>query len=260
MKKVALFSLVIGILMSCNNEKTIDKTQDTVNQVDTLTYIYDSVKVYSKNIVKVDTAKAVVKYPVFKSKELNDYIERQVFNYFGEEEKVTGYQNIASSFIKGYDDFYAENKSTSESWFLLINIKVLTQQPTYISLQYTHSDYAGGAHANTNISYLNFNPKTNQPITLDSLIDVNQKSKLISIAEAIFRRDEHLTATEPLTDKYFFDKGKFSLPLSFFVGKEGLVFLYNPYEIKPFAAGITKLTIPFSQLKGIAKSNTILSK
>ena len=260
MKKLILFSFIVVLLTSCNNERNTDKTPGATDQVDTLAYTYDSVKVYSKNPVKVDTAKAVVKYPVFKSKELNDYIERQVFNYFGEEEKVAGYQNIASSFIKGYDEFYAENKNTSESWFLLIDIKVLVQQPKYISLQYTHSDYAGGAHANTNISYLNFNPKTNQPITLDSLINTNQKSKLLSVAEAIFRKDENLTATEPLTDKYFFDKGKFSLPLSFFVGKEGLVFLYNPYEIKPFAAGITKLIIPFSQLKGIAKSNTILSK
>ncbi|WP_324288612.1 RsiV family protein [Pedobacter sp. SL55] len=68
-----------------------------------------------------------------------------------------------------------------------------------------------------------------------------------------------MSATEPLEQKYFFTNGKFALPKSFYVSDKGLVFLYNPYEIKAYAEGVTELVIPFSELSGIAKPQTILT-
>ena len=79
------------------------------------------------------------------------------------------------------------------------------------------------------------------------------------VALFIFRKNEKLSATEPLEERYFFDKGKFALAQSFYVNDKGLVFLYNPYEIKAYAEGYTELIVPFSALKAIAKSNTILT-
>lgn len=263
MKKLALILIATSILMACNSEKK-DTTGSGDTKTDTLTYKYDSVKVYSKYIIKEDknsdTAKASIKYPIFENQELNTYVNRQVLDYFSKEDRsVSSYQDIVNSFIKGYDSFYAENKDTHQWWFLQIDIKVLRQTSDYLAMQYIHSDYAGGAHGITNISYLNYNPKTNQPITLDSLIDVSQKPKLLSIAEGIFRKNEKLSATEPLADKYFFDKGIFALAQNFYVSDKGLVFLYNPYEIKAYAFGTTELIVPFSALKEIAKPHTILT-
>lgn len=266
MKKLIYLITIILFLASCRNEKTTDKKIDSIPaKADTLTYKYDSVKVLSKNWIKpkdnsiIDTANALIKYPVFNNDTLNNFIKRQVFNYFSPEEQATSYQDIARSFISGYDSFYKENPNTPQWWYLLIDIKVLRQTKNYIAISYIHSDYVGGAHGNTNISYLNYNPKTNQPLTLDSLIIADKKVELTKLGESIFRKDEGLTATEPLDEKYFFEHGKFSLAQSFYVGKEGLVFTYNPYEIKPYAAGITELIIPFAALKGIAKPNNILS-
>ena len=265
MKKLIILFIGIVLFASCRNEKKAETSSTTEVKPDTLTYNYDSVKVYSKNIVKVDaelkdTAKATVKYPVFKNEALNKHIQRQILNYFSEEDpSIISYQEIANSFIRGYDSFVNDNKNTPQSWFLIIEVSVLKQSSNYIALRYLHADYAGGAHPNSSITFINFNPKTNQPVTLDSLIQTNQKPKLIAVAEAIFRKNEKLTPTEPLADKYFFDKGKFALAQSFYVNDKGLVFLYNPYEIKAYAYGTTEIVIPFNQLKGIAKPNTILS-
>ncbi|RYG05949.1 MAG: DUF3298 domain-containing protein, partial [Chitinophagaceae bacterium] len=112
---------------------------------------------------------------------------------------------------------------------------------------------------NTHISYINYNLENGSEITLDSLIDASNRAKLLSIAEGIFRKDEKLTPTETLAGKYFFLEDKFSLPESYYVSDKGLVFLYNPYEIKAYAFGTTELVIPFASLKDIAKPNTILS-
>jgi hypothetical protein len=262
MKKISLLILMAVVVFACRNEK---KRSGTMATVDTLTYTYDSVKVTSKNIVKpvenqlADTANAVIKYPVFKNDTLNNYIKRQVFNFFAQEEKVTSYQDIANSFISGYEDFYRHNAETPQWWYLMIDLKVIKQTSNYIALKYIHSDYAGGAHGNTVISFINFNPKTNQPVLLDSLIQPDKKEELLRLGESIFRKNEKLSPIEPLEGKYFFDKGKFHLPASFYVGDKGLVFLYNPYEIKAYVYGTTELTIPFANLANIAKANTILT-
>ncbi|TCC91818.1 DUF3298 domain-containing protein [Pedobacter frigiditerrae] len=263
MKKLTLFLVLISILAACRNDKS--KTETIETRVDSLTYNYDSVTIYSTNIVKTDaketdTTKAVIQYPVFKNEELNNYIQRQVLNYFSEEDKaIIAYQDIAKSFITGYDSFYNENKGTQQAWFLNIDVNVLHQTPNYIALEYIHSDYSGGAHPNTNFSFINYNPKTNQPLTLDSLIDKSNKARLTSISESIFRKDEKLSSTEPLEGKYFFSDGKFTLPDNFYVSNKGLVFFYNPYEIKAYAYGTTEITIPFAALREIAKPNTILT-
>lgn len=264
MKKIILLLGVALFFAACRNEKAND-TNSTGNSVsDTLTYTYDSVKVYSKHIIKSekslgDTTKATITYPVFKNDTLNTYIERKVSDYIAENEQQVSYEYLANSFVKGYDDFFATNKDTFQSWFLLINISVLNQKKDYIALQYVHSDYSGGAHPNTNFSFINYNPKSNQPITLDSLIEEKQKLALTTLAESIFRKNENISATTSLEKGYFFENGKFKLPENFYISNKGLVFLYNPYEIKPYVDGTTELVIPFANLKNIAKPNTILS-
>ena len=265
MKRIILFFGIALLFTACRNEKANEQSSSTEQTVsDTLAYSYDSVKVYSKNIIKskpnlVDTTKATITYPVFKNDSLNNYLVRKVTDYIAENEQQISYEYLANSFVKGYDDFFATNKDTFQSWFLMIKISVLNQKKDYVALQYLHSDYSGGAHPNTNFAYINYNPKTNQPITLDSLIEANQKQVLTTLGESIFRKNEKLSPTASLENDYFFEKGKFYLPDNFYISDKGLVFLYNPYDIKPYVSGTTELIIPFADLKKIAKPNTILS-
>ncbi|MEE1944623.1 DUF3298 domain-containing protein [Pedobacter sp. KR3-3] len=264
MKKLGFLLVAVMAISSCQN-KPEKSGESAAAPADTLAYAYDSVKVLSKNLVKpgkneyADTANAVIKFPTFKNDSLNNYIKRQVFDYIAKEEKVTSYLDIASSFIKGYDDFYKEEPNTGQWWYLLIDIKVLRQTSNYIALEHTHADYTGGAHGNTMVSYINYNPKTNLPVVLDSLIQPGKMADLLKVAETIFRKDKKLSPTETLEGKFYFNKGIFNLPQNFYVSDKGLVFLYNAYEIDAYAAGRTILTIPFAQLQQIAKPNSLLT-
>ncbi|MNV58716.1 hypothetical protein D3C71_1511030 [compost metagenome] len=107
--------------------------------------------------------------------------------------------------------------------------------------------------------YWNLDPKTLNEISLESLIKEGSLPELTAIGERIFRKNEKLSPTASLKDNYFFEKDTFSLNSNFTITKEGLKFLYNPYEIKAYAYGSTELIIPFSELKAIAKPNTLLS-
>ena len=254
----AFFGLLLLYTACRNNEHTTEQPL-----TDTLSYTYDSVKVYSpfrpEKAQVNDSTKAVITFPVFKDDTSNQFIRRQIFDYIAKEEAATSYADIVQSFISGYDDFFRSNPDTFQSWYLTINIEVLQQKPSYLSIKYSHADYAGGAHGNSNITYLNYNPRTHQSVVLDSLIRPGKMGNLIRLAEQIFRKNEKLDPLQSLEENYFFEKGIFSLPPNFYVNDKGLVFSYNPYEIKPYVYGYTELVIPFNDLKDLAKPHTILN-
>lgn len=264
MKKLALFFITVSFI-ACQNEKKSVSTTDTTNLSShaELSFKYDSVKVYSKNTVThektIDTTKAMITYPVFADQQVNQFIEQKMMKFADEGEHYNTYQDFTSAFIKTFDDFSKENKAYGQTWFMEGKIEVVAQQPQYLSALITYVNYEGGAHPNSNFTYLNYNPSDHKEIVLDNLIKPNTMPKLTAIAEKIFRKNEQLSPTQSLKDSYFFENDKFSLNQNFTITKEGLKFLYNPYEIKAYAFGITELLIPFAELKDIAKPNSLLN-
>jgi hypothetical protein len=106
--------------------------------------------------------------------------------------------------------------------------------------------------------FLNYDKLTHRLISLESQFKANKQGQLREIAERIFRKNEHLSPTDKL-DGYFFENNKFGLPVSFTITDKGLMFFYEYYEIKPFAAGTTQLVIPFTELKGLVLPGSILA-
>jgi len=268
MRKLAALMLLTG-LYACNNQKTdkvIDSTAKTVtgSSTDTLSYTYDSVKVYSKTPVSVnknvtDTAKAVVSYPQFADETANKFVQEKVIGLAGKQGAYKNYKELANSFIQEYDNFKSKNADSPESWFENLDLKVTANYPDYLSVLFTYIDYRGGAHPNTLFTYVNYNPKNNQTLTLDSVITTEGMPVLRQVAEKIFRNNEKLGPNASLSEGYFFAEGKFALAQTFTLTKEGLKFLYNPYEIKAYAAGTTELIVPYSAIKDILKPTPILS-
>jgi len=268
MRKI-IFLLVIVILAACQNEQKQSKKEDSTIaapaklSVDTLSFSYDSVKVYSKNPVSenkeiTDTAKATVIFPVFKDAKVNDQVKKIALAANGPDDPVfSSYQALVNDFIKGFDDYKAQYKD-QQTWFKNIDIHVLGQRSNYIGLKYDFIDYSGGAHGNYATIYLNYNPVTHEVVTLDSILRSGTKLKLTKVAEQIFRKNEGISANQALSEGYFFEKGVFALNENFTITNKGLNFLYNPYEIKSYAGGITELLIPFEQIKDLLKPNPAL--
>lgn len=255
----------VGFTACQSEQKAGSSTDTTVTETaDQLSFKYDSVKVYSKHLLAgtdnaKDTTKAVISYPVFADQKINQFIEQKVMNSANEGEHYNSYQDFSNAFVKNFDDFSKENAAYAQTWFMNGKVEVIAQQPDYLSLLYTYINYEGGAHPNSIFTYLNYNPVNHQEILLDSLIRPGSMPALTAIAEKIFRKNEKISATASLKDGYFFENDKFSLNQNFTITKEGLKFLYNPYEIKAYAFGTTELLVPFTALKEIARPNSLLN-
>jgi len=267
MKKIYLGLLSIALAATgCQNQsnKTAEQASAAAMAGDTLSYTYDSVKVYSKTPLSkdpgvTDTAKATLKFPVFYDTLLNAFLKNKILmlSQMGEKGPEGSYQELAGNFIKEFDAFQAENQDRIQTWFLDAKANVLKQHPGYLPLQYTFVTYAGGAHPNSMFTYINYDVRNKKEILLTDLIVEDGMAKLTAAAERIFRKNEKLAPDASLKDQYFFENDIFKLNDNFTLTKEGLKFLYNPYEIKAYVFGTTELLIPYSDLTDILKPNTI---
>lgn len=268
MKKLGILLISLSVIACQSEKKTTDQTDSIASSTSgsSLTFKYDSLQVFSK-LTKpaekgnTDTAYAKIVYPLFSDQKLNQLIEQMAVKAAEQTDQTNNktYKELATSFVEGFDEFNKENGGTQSAWFLDDQTKVLVSQPDYLCLEHSNVSYAGGAHPNSAMVYWNLDPKSLKEITLESLIKEGGLPELTAIAEKIFRKNEKLSPTASLKASYFFEKDTFSLNRNFTITKEGLKFLYNPYEIKAYAYGSTELLIPFSELKTVAKPNTLLS-
>ncbi|MDH5826365.1 DUF3298 and DUF4163 domain-containing protein [Sphingobacterium faecium] len=232
---------------SCTNEHT-SKIQEAMSG-DTLHYDMKEVHRYSKFFMKdgekTDTTYFKAQYPQFKDTLINTLLSTSI-NLDGD----SVISVAAKRFVDAYDEYVEENNGQSSStWFRNLQANVYQNTPKFISISTNQSEYTGGAHGDHFTLFNHFDIHTDQKITLADIVAPQNQKELIKIAEGYFRKSEKLSETESLNDKFFFEGGKFTLANNFALNKEGLLFYYNVYEIKPYSGGNTTLQVPYTDIK-----------
>lgn len=259
---LAVFFIAFGT-SSCtwgvpnNQKKSIAK--------DTLSYSYKKLKQRAPDCGnKPDSTCTLInlRYPVFSGqKTLNDTVISRLTSTFKIDEK-TDY--TLAGLAKHFIDFYQKDKlsgnATEMAYDLDIDASVVRQDSSITTLRLKGYTYLGGAHGGSSVTFINWNTKTAGKITLDDILLPGYQEKLRLSAEKIFRADEKLSDTASLADGYFFKDNKFALNDNYLITPLGIRFLYNEYEIKPYAAGTTDLFIPYAQIKLLLRPHTVVSQ
>lgn len=113
--------------------------------------------------------------------------------------------------------------------------------------------YLGGAHGGSLGSGQSFDANTGQKLTADNIFLPDKKSELTDLVrEALwqqyFKEDCEEGAT--LADVLLINPAKLELPATPpLFSDEGLVFIYQQYEIAPYAAGMPACVLPYSAVK-----------
>lgn len=266
--KISLLTIVFtgALFTACTNTRA-KKTAIGITR-DTLNYTYQTIKERAAdcgNKPDPDCTVSIINYPVFQSQgKLMDTVTARLVNIpLPGNRPADDLQAFAKNFIADYEKFYkaAKNQNRSKVPFhSSCYARVLRQDPGIITIQLGGYTFAGGAHANELILFLNWNTKEEKPIKLDDIFIANYKRHLTHIAETIFRKQENLKDTSSLAHGYFFKDNKFALNDNFLITPAGIRFFYNQYEIKPYAAGTTDLFIPYTQLKPMLKPHTVLAQ
>ncbi len=241
-------------LFACRN----NVIKDADNNLDTLNYKYDSLTlvspIKSQSFPDQDDSTFVkILYPTFNNELINQSLIKTILNSSGPEKNTNSLNALAEDFIKSYEAFRKDFPDRPQTWYLLIEGRVLKQSPNYLSLELKTEEYAGGAHGNSFINYLNFDPNRGSPLILDDFLLPNSYAELLTIAEDTFRTQEGLKDGNDYQN-YFFEDGKFALASNYKLSENGLEFIYNNYEIKPYSDGVTKLILPYEKINHLLKS------
>lgn len=263
MKQYIILSFLSIFIFSCNSaqqnkEENAEETnlETTAPEKGLASYIYETFKVESSKIQEEgDTTIFLVNYPIFKDTKINEFIHQRLVVDSGK----NALEEMGDEFINDYDEYY-EQSSFKSNWYVLKNDSIAVQTKDYIGFKSDYESYTGVAHGNYYTNFFNYDVQKNDVFTINDFI--NNYNKLSNLAEGIFRKQEKLSENQSLSDDYFFEDDIFSLPKNFILEKEGILFMYNIYEIKPYVSGHTELLVPYSSLENLltTKAKTIIAE
>ncbi len=253
-----LSSVALLLLASCGQNS---KTDNRAVSNDTLAYSIQSIKEKAGDCVnKPDSGctMAIYTFPVFKSdKSLNDTVTATLVNFFNTNTNPdSSLHQTAKLFITAYNGYKKAYPKKAVKFSLNCESKVLYHPAglTIVGADFFITMTAAGGHITR---FINWDNAAEKKLTMEDLFIPDYQKKLNAIGESIFRKNEGLSDTEPLT-KYFFPNKQFKLNDNFCITPEGLAFIYLQNEIKPMAAGQTRIVIPYNDIRSILKPNTAL--
>ncbi|MHA7942610.1 DUF3298 and DUF4163 domain-containing protein [Formosa sp. 3Alg 14/1] len=226
-----VFSLFI--LASCTEKQAISFTEE-------------SVTIPNNTIVDINIPKAEgdTKVAVLINKTLKQYVASELaFN--PDIETPNTIETSIQNFNSEYTRFKNQFPESAQEWEAQIDGEVMFKSPEIISISLTSYTNTGGAHGSLVISFLNFDGQTGERIKNEELIDNTEH--FMQLANPYF--DEAISEKKDM----YLDSEKFVLPQNIGYSADGLILLYNTYEIAPYTAGITEFVIPFNKANSYLK-------
>jgi len=228
MKKIHLiFILLICSSLHGQNVKLVLK--DTFKYKDFIFYN----KVYSyQNNEFANKRKAVVGPYDFVLKTTLDQIKKTI--YRRDDDRIgTNYDQTFSKYCQRIVDSSASNGFIE----LEQELRVTNAYFDFITIGHNIYEFAGGAHPNHYHSHFVVDLNDGKRLTFSDVFQFSKRNQVKSILSAKFNSSY---GKDNLLDQ-------FEIAENFSIDKDGIHFLYNPYEITPYAVGDPEITISFAQ-------------
>ena len=173
---------------------------------------------------------------------INEALMSRLLNKSGERDLQTAAEKFAEDYTTSYKNtmlpLYNQDRAdtTKKAWYEYHYIIEATTQPgTANTLTYlaTIDYYEGGAHGINQLITFNFDIATGKQITLADLFAPGYETEL-KLKEAGYLYSMDIFPSE-----------------NFILNDETITFVYNPYEIAPYAVGSIELIITYSEVSKI---------
>jgi len=186
------------------------------------------------------------------SKTINTNVEKAIVSALSTTDEE---QKDLNTYLKGFNtefvNFTKDFPDASEPvWELNIETEITYQSEAIITIAISTYVFEGGAHGNDQIKFLNLDAKTGQPFSQSDLITNEKDFK--TLAESYFLKSLEIENSDLKMEDYFFGE-PFHLPENIGFSDDGLVLLYNVYEVASYAQGYTEFVIPFEDVESYLK-------
>lgn len=173
---------------------------------------------------------------------LNGFIQTQLLEYSDDNgNQPTTLDELADMFINEYQQI----SDNFGSWEIERSLEVSFSDEKIATLNYSEYGYTGGAHPFSGQRYYLMDINNGQQLTLDALLSPGYEAALNEAGEKAFRETRELPPDNNLEDAgFWFENNTFKLNTNFGALEDGMIFVFNPYEVAPYALGPTEFTIP----------------
>ena len=153
---------------------------------------------------------------------------------------------------------FKNNFDINGTWYEHIRLVPFTYTDSTYTLLENRVSYRGGAHINDKVLLHTYDKKNNNELELKDIFNKLEIKQLKKIAEEKYRKEKKLKLKDSMK-KAGWLKDNFQLTENFCLTSKGMLFHYNPYEIKPYAEGHTEIFLTNQELAPIIKDNPYFS-
>jgi hypothetical protein len=254
---LAIVSLTV-LMTSCNKtvekEITINKGKDSVAAP--AQFVVDSVRVQDSLVVNKNLTtlfnKQLLVFPSIENKVILDSIYKEALVETKSYDKKSLQADLEKQMAKSFDKTKNDSKEWSpefkQTWDDTSGMKVISNQDNILTLLYSGSGFAGGAHGYYFESYKVFD--------LNKNVVVNQNDILKNAKDPAWDQVLKSHFNEPEQKEMLLDD-KIAPNNNFYFDDKKITFVYNQYEITAYAAGVVYITMNFSEIKNLLKPEFI---
>ena len=179
----------------------------------------------------------------------------------GGEQAPATLEDAVKEFFSGWsqnrEELPEDAPAAYSRWVDERRMEVIHADARVLSVELTLYAFTGGAHPNTFVELQSYDLATGEPLALADLLTAGAAPRLQALGERLFRREWEIAEGESLEEAgFWFEDDRFELTDNFAVTGKGLVFVYNPYEVAPYVFGPTRITVPWSELRGLLLPQT----
>ncbi|MEM6515542.1 MAG: DUF3298 and DUF4163 domain-containing protein [Bacteroidota bacterium] len=231
MKKIVAIICLAFIALNCNEEVKID---------------FEETAIETEKNAKISIVIPKATGTVSVAKIINETLEHYIAN-LNTTDTISASESSLENTVEKFDDdylsFIKDFPEGSGKWEFFVDGEITYKTPELITIAINSYSFTGGAHGNTIIRLFNFDAQTGKALSKEDLIsDLKTFSK---IAEQYFE-EKTAPKNELGTMQDYFYGEDFQWPETMGFNEEGVILLYNTYEIASYAEGITEFTIPYS--------------
>lgn len=238
MKKI-LLPAILFVLFSCVKEIPFEFEETAIEKKEPVTIEV----IYPKLNDDSDVSSKI-------NKTIESSLAEQIA-FFEEEVDNLTLNDAITQFENRFVSFKNDFEANAAPWEVIINSEIVFQSLYVITISIDSYTFTGGAHGNSVITLLNFDPNTGNLYTQD---DVFKPSKdFIELVKKYFKTETESKNNNIQNDNFFGED--FRLPENIGFNEEGVIFLYNTYELSSYAEGITEFTIPYNEISKFVNIN-----
>jgi len=197
----------------------------------------------------------VLKYHVIKeeykaSKSFNHVVMQKIFSKMGNEEENLQPEQYVSRLLKDFEAFKKEYPdAVSGGYQQHSQTEITFRGREIISVLLKSNVYAGGAHPMDYSEFINFNPDNGEMIDVNNL--VKNRFGFRELVETKLREWFGMEPGDRWSDFTLVDQ--FVMPETMGFVNDGMLLIYNEYEILPYASGPVELTLSHEELSPLMK-------